>query len=98
MKTSFLKMPAMAMVLGIGLVISQSAFKPAESKRASVQYERVLGPSGVSWRLATGSTCNLDPSRICKAYFDYNPNDESEEYNAENYDHEQTVINGYVNP
>lgn len=99
MRTSFLKMPVMAMVLGLGLVVSQSAFRPAPSKRTSIQWER-LSPSGTDWRISSGTpkSCN-SASDLCKAYFDYDPNGQTDEYNTDHLDDTQPVSdNGYVTP
>ncbi|MCY1515164.1 hypothetical protein D9M68_497400 [compost metagenome] len=84
-------LPVLALILGLGLVMTQSAFKP--SKKDMVEYGKIQTVSGIEWVNLSGLTyvdpfndleedqytCDEIENEYCTAFFDVNdppqPND-----------------------
>lgn len=84
MKKINLSLPLAALILGIGLVFTQSAFTGAQEKSLTTEY--VLTPTG--WELASNYTfgneegnynCTEEFEKICSGYFVTPPTDPSDE-------------------
>ncbi|MHB1178643.1 MAG: DUF6520 family protein [Daejeonella sp.] len=72
------------------------AFKNPSPKATSVLYQRIsLNTDSEEWAIATSSSCTSAPDLMCKAYFSYDPNGQTKEYNEANVDLIETD-NGYV--
>ncbi|MEJ7778752.1 MAG: DUF6520 family protein, partial [Daejeonella sp.] len=91
MKRIKINLAVIAMILAASAAF---AFKSPPPKSTSVLYQRISLTSEV-WEVATSSECDPAQNVICKAYFSYDPNGQTQEYNEANVDQ---VINraGYA--
>ncbi len=86
----------MAVIAMIVAASTAFAFKSPAPKSTSLLYQRTSTDTvSEDWVLATSSSCSSAPDLICKAYFSYDPNGQTQEYNEENVD-QVITDNGYV--
>ena len=93
MKNLKINLAVIAMILAGATAF---AFKSPAPKSTSVLYQRIsLDTVSEEWEIATSSDCASAPDLMCKAYFSYDPNGQTQAYNETNVD---LVItdNGYV--